>query len=205
LSDHDRTELAITIDRNPQPAEVETLLAALPIDTPKGRRNYAMVLMLARLGLRAAEVVAIQLDDIDWRAGELMVRGKGLQHDRVPIPPDVGAAIAEYARRDRVTTSRALFVTERAPNGPFGDGQVLNAILKDAFARTGLKPPCKFVGSHVLRHSLATNLVRQGASLSEIGDMLRHRSRSSTMIYAKLDIEGLRSIAQPWPTAGDSR
>ena len=188
-----------------KPAEVETLLAALPIDTPKGRRNYAMVLMLARLGLRAAEVVAIQLDDIDWRAGELMVRDKGLQHDRVPIPPDVGAAIAEYARRDRVTTSRALFVTERAPNGPFGDGQVLNAILKDAFARTGLKPPCKFVGSHVLRHSLATNLVRQGASLSEIGDMLRHRSRSSTMIYAKLDIEGLRSIAQPWPTAGDSR
>jgi integrase/recombinase XerD len=186
-----------------KPAEVETLLAALPIDTPKGRRNYAMVLMLARLGLRAAEVVAIQLDDIDWRAGELMVRGKGQRHDRVPIPPDVGAAIAEYARRDRVTTARALFVTERAPNVPFGDGQVLNAILKDAFARTGLKPPCKYVGSHVLRHSLATHLVRQGASLSEIGDMLRHRSRSSTMIYAKLDIEGLRSIAQPWP--GDAR
>ena len=188
-----------------KPEEVETLLAALPTDTPKGRRNYAMVLTLARLGLRAAEVVAIQLDDIDWRAGELMVRGKGQRHDRVPIPPDVGAAIASYARRDRVTTSRALFVKERAPNGPFGDSQVLNAILKDAFARTGLKPPCKYVGSHVLRHSLATNLVRQGASLSEIGDMLRHRCRSSTMIYAKLDIEGLRSIAQPWPTAGDAR
>ena len=187
------------------PTEVETLLAALPADTPKGRRNRAMVLMLARLGLRAAEVVAIQLDDIDWRAGELMVRGKGQRYDRVPIPSDVGAAIAEYVRWDRVTSSRALFVTERAPNEPFGDGQVLNAILKDAFTRTGLKPPCKYVGSHVLRHSLATNLVRQGASLSEIGDMLRHRSRSSTMIYAKLDIEGLRSIAQPWPTAGDAR
>jgi integrase/recombinase XerD len=188
-----------------KPEEVETLLSALMIDTPTGRRNYAMVLTLARLGLRAAEVIAIQLDDINWRAGELLVRGKGQRHDRVPIPPDVGAAITEYVRRDRVTASRALFVTERAPNGPFGDGQVLNAILKDAFARTGLKPPCKYVGSHVLRHSLATNLVRQGASLSEIGDMLRHRCRSSTMTYAKLDIEGLRSIAQPWPTAGGAR
>jgi integrase/recombinase XerD len=188
-----------------KPEEVETLLSALVIDTPTGRRNYAMVLTLARLGLRAAEVITIQLDDIDWRAGELMVRGKGQRHDRVPIPPDVGTAIAEYVRRDRITASRALFVTERAPNEPFGDGQVLNAILKDAFARTGLKPPCKYVGSHVLRHSLATNLVRQGASLSEIGDMLRHRCRSSTMIYAKLDIEGLRSIAQPWPMAGGAR
>jgi site-specific recombinase XerD len=188
-----------------QPEEVEALLAALPTDTPTGRRNYAMVLTLARLGLRACEVIAIQFDDIDWRAGELMVRGKGQRHDSVPIPPDVGAAIANYVRRDRVTASRALFVKERAPNGPFGDSQVLNAILKDAFARTGLKPPCKYVGSHVLRHSLATNLVRQGASLSEIGDMLRHRCRSSTMIYAKLDIEGLRSIAQSWPTAGDSQ
>jgi integrase/recombinase XerD len=188
-----------------KPEEVETLLAAVLIDTPMGRRNYAMVLLLARLGLRAAEVITIQLDDIDWRGGELLVRGKGQRHDRVPIPPDVGAAITEYVRRDRVTASRALFVTERAPNRPFADGQVLNAILKDAFARTGLKPPCKYVGSHVLRHSLATNLVRQGASLSEIGDMLRHRCRSSTMIYAKLDIEGLRSIAQPWPTAGGAR
>lgn len=185
--------------------EVELLLAALPTDTPKGRRNYAMVLTVARLGLRAAEVIAIQIDDIHWRAGELMVRGKGQRHDRVPIPPDVGAAIAAYVSRDRVTTSRALFVRERAPNEPFGDGQVVNAILKDAFTRTGLRPPCKYVGSHMLRHSLATNLVRQGASLSEIGDMLRHRCRSSTMIYAKLDIEGLRSIAQRWPAAGDAR
>ena len=185
-----------------KPEEIEALLGALPTDTPNGRRNYAMVLTVARLGLRAAEVIAIQLDDIDWRAGAIMVRGKGQRHDRVPIPPDVGAAIADYVSRDRVTTSRALFVKERAPNGPFVDGQILNAILSDAFARTGLKPPCRYVGSHLLRHSLATNLVRQGASLSEIGDMLRHRCRSSTMIYAKLDIDGLRSIAQPWPMAG---
>jgi integrase/recombinase XerD len=105
------------------------------------------------------------------------------------MPPDVDAAIAAYVSRDRVTTSRALFVKERPPNEPFGNVQLVNAILNDAFARTGLRPPCKYVGSHVLRHSLATNLARQGASLSEIGDMLRHRCRSSTIIYAKLDIE----------------
>jgi site-specific recombinase XerD len=120
----------------------------------------------------------------------------------VPLPPDVGSAIAEYIRRDRVTASRTLFVQQRTPNGPFCNGQVLNAILKDAFTRAGLKPLSKYVGSHVLRHSLATNMVRQGASLSEVSDMLRHRSRLSTMIYAKLDIDGLRSIAQPWPTIG---
>jgi len=123
----------------------------------------------------------------------------------MPIPPDVGEALTEYIQQDRVSTSRALFVTARAPNGPFKDGQVLNTILQEAFTRAGVTPPCRYVGSHVLRHSLATNLVRQGASLAEVSDMLRHRSRASTMIYAKLDIEGLRSIAQPWPVAGGAQ
>jgi integrase/recombinase XerD len=187
------------LPRHLTPEQVETVLAAVRADARLGRRNYAMIILLARLGLRAPEVVAIQLGDIDWRAGELVVRGKGQNHDRVPIPPDVGEALADYMRRDRVSTSRALFVSVRAPHGPFKDGTVLNTILKDAFTRTGVKPPCQYVGSHVLRHSLATNLIRQGASLPEVSDMLRHRSRASTLIYAKLDIEGLRSIAQPWP------
>jgi site-specific recombinase XerD len=182
--------------------QVEILLAAVRSDTPPGRRNYAMVLLLARLGLRAPEVIALQLEDIDWRAGELMVRGKGQRHDRVPLPQDVGEALADYIRLDRVTTSRALFVTDRAPHGPFKDGQILNAVLKGAFAKTGLKPPVPYVGSHVLRHSLAVKLVQRGASLDEISDLLRHRSRASTMIYAKVDIEGLRSVAQPWPAGG---
>jgi len=186
-------------------AQVETVLAAVRTEEPYGRRNHAMVLLRARLGLRAPEVVAVRLDDIDWRAGELIVRGKGENHDRVPIPPDVGEALTAYIRHDRALTSRALFVTVRAPHGPFKDGQVLNTILRAAFNRTGMKPPCRYVGSHVLRHSLATNLVRQGASLAEVGDMLRHRSRATTMIYARLDIEGLRSIAQPWPVAGGSQ
>jgi integrase len=147
-----------------------------------------MVLLIARLGLRAPEVIAIQIDDIDWRAGEIIVRGKGKRHDCVPLPPDVGEALTDYIRQDRTTTSRALFVTGRPPHHPFKDGQVLNCILRRAFFKVGLKPPVPYVGSHMLRHSLATNLVKRGAPLEEIGDMLRHRSRASTMIYAKLDV-----------------
>lgn len=185
--------------------QVDVLVRAVRTDTARGRRNYAMVLLLARLGLRAPEVIAMQIDDIDWRSGEIIVRGKGNRHDRLPLPPDVGEALTDYIRLDRKTTSRVLFVTERAPHRPFKDGQVLNSILKDAFARTGLTPPSPYVGSHILRHSLATNLVQRGASLEEIGDMLRHRSRASTMIYARLEIDGLRSIAQPWPVAGGAK
>jgi len=193
------------LPRHIAPDQVEAVLAAVRADELVGRRNYAMVLLLARFGLRAAEVVAMQLDDIDWRAGELVVRGKGKNHDRVPLPPDVGEALAAYVQQDRKSTSRALFVNSRAPHRPFKDGQVLNTILKAAFASAGVAPPCRYVGSHVLRHSLAVNLVRQGASLAEVADMLRHRSRVSTLIYAKLDVVGLRSIAQPWPVAGGAR
>lgn len=197
-----RQQYGARLPRHLTPDQVEVLLEAVRSGPYGGRRNYAMVLLMARLGLRASEVIAMRIDDIDWRAGEIMVRGKGDRHDRVPLPPDVGEALAAYVRHDRTTASRALFVRGRAPHHPFKDGQILNNILRDAFARSGLRPPAPYVGSHVLRHSLAVNLVRQGASLEEIGDMLRHRSRGSTMIYARLDIDGLRSIARPWPVAG---
>jgi integrase/recombinase XerD len=188
------------------PDQVEAVLASVRTNPRRGARDYAMLLLMARLGLRAPEVIAIQLDDIDWRVGELLVRGKGQRHDRLPIPPDVGEAISKYLREGRTSaTTRTLFVTHRAPNRPFKDSQVINAILKEAFAATGVKPPTPYVGSHVLRHSLATNMVRAGASLEEIGDLLRHRSRATTMIYAKLDTDGLRSIAQPWPVAEVAR
>lgn len=188
------------------PDEVEVVVASVRTNPQRGARDYAMLLLMARLGLRAPEVMAIQLDDIDWRAGELMVRGKGQQHDRLPIPPDVGEAIIRYLQEERTSaTTRTLFVTHRAPNRPFKDSQIINTILKEAFAATGVKPPIPYVGSHVLRHSLATNMVRAGASLEEIGDLLRHRSRATTMIYAKLDTDGLRSIAQPWPVAEVAR
>lgn len=188
------------------PDEVEAVVASVRTNPRRGARDYAMLLLMARLGLRAPEVIAIKLDDIDWRAGVLLVRGKGQQHDRLPIPPDVGEAISEYLREDRTSaTTRTLFVTHRAPNRPFKDSQVINTILKEAFAATGVKPPTPYVGSHVLRHSLATHMVRAGASLEEIGDLLRHRSRATTMIYAKLDTDGLRSIAQPWPSSEVAR
>jgi integrase/recombinase XerD len=185
--------------------QVEVVIAAVKVDTAIGRRNYAMVLLMARLGLRAAEVIAIQIDDIDWRAGELLVRGKGQLHDRLPLPKDVGEALASYIRQDRVTTSRALFVWHRVPHMAFADSQVISEVLKRAFERTRLNPPTRYVGSHILRHSLATDMVRRGASLAEIGEVLRHRARRSTMIYAKLDVEGLRSVAQDWPAAGGAK
>ena len=182
---------------------VEAVLASVRDNPRHGARDYAMLLLMARLGLRAVEVIAIQLDDIDWRAGELVVRGKGKLHDRLPITMEVGDALTSYLREDRgPATCRTMFVTHRAPHRPFKDGQIVNAILKVALASTGQKPAAPYVGSHLLRHSLATQLVNAGASLDEVGDVLRHRSRSSTMIYARLDIEGLRSIAQPWPVAG---
>jgi integrase/recombinase XerD len=182
--------------------QVDTILEAVRTTQPSGLRNYAMVLLMARLALRPPEVIAMQIDDIDWRSGEILVRGKGDRHDRLPLLPDVGKALADYVKLERVTTSRSLFVISRPPHRPFKDAQVLNEILGKAYSKTGLKPPAPYVGAQILRHSLATNLVRNGASLEEISDTLRHRSRATTMIYARLDIEGLRSVAQPWPTEG---
>jgi site-specific recombinase XerD len=182
--------------------QVEMILAAVRDKAPSSLRNYAMVLLMARLALRPQEVVSAQIDDIDWRSGEILIRGKGDRHDRLPLLPEVGKALADYIKLERVTTSRSLFVIDRAPHRPFKDAQVLNQILRKAYEDTGLKPPAPYVGAQILRHSLATNLVQNGASLEEISDTLRHRSRATTMIYARLDVEGLRTIAQPWPTTG---
>lgn len=194
------------LPRHLSPEGVEAVLANVRDHPRHGVRDYAMLLIMARLGLRAAEVIAIQLDDIDWRAGELLVRGKGQLYDRVPISAEVGEALSHYLREERGPAScRTLFVTHRAPHRPFKDGQIVNAIIKEALKATGQKPITPYVGSHLLRHSLATQLVNTGASLDEVGDVLRHRSRTSTMIYARLDIDGLRSLAMPWPTAGGAR
>ena len=191
------------LPRHLSPEGVEAVLAHVRDNPRHGARDYAMLLLMARLGLRALEVMAIQLDDIDWRAGELTVRGKGKLHDRLPITVEMGDALSHYLREERgPATCRTLFVTHRAPHRPFKDSQIVNDILKRALKATGQKPATPYVGSHLLRHSLATHLVNTGASLEEIGDVLRHRSRSSTMLYARLDIDGLRSIAQPWPILG---
>lgn len=193
------------LPRHLPPEQVDALLAAVRADTPIGRRNYAMMLVLARLGLRPQEVVAMQIDDIDWRAGEILIRGKGQRWERVPLPQEVGEALTAYIRSGRVTESRALFVSSKAPGVPFKRAIILNTILQKAYRKTGLKTPSPNVGSSVLRHSLATNLVQRGASLQEIANLLRHRSWATTMQYAKLDIDGLRSIAQSWPVKGGAK
>jgi len=195
----------VNTPRHLPPEDVQRLIDAARSDDDLGRRNYAMLLLMARLGLRSTEVIAIRLDDINWRAGEILIRGKGKLHDRMPLPADVGGSLADYMKNGRKGTSRVLFVSHKAPHQAFVDSQILNTILRQAFKKTGLKPPKKYVGSHVLRHSLATDMLRNGASLDEIGDVLRHRSRVTTMLYAKHDIEGLRSISQEWPTQGESQ
>jgi len=193
---------ASQLSRSLRPEDIERLIDAVWSPDAVGRRNYAMLMILARLGLRGTEVIAIELDDIDWRAGTILIRGKGRRQDRMPLPEDAGQAIVDYIRNGRRGSSRRLFVSTKPPHRPFVDAQILNATLSAAFEATGLRPPQKYIGSHLLRHSLAMDLLRKGASLDEIGDVLRHGSRATTAIYAKHDIEGLRSIARDWPNEG---
>ena len=190
------------VPRYLSPEDVEKLLNFIREHDLQARRNYAMLLLTARLGLRAQEVVKIQLEDIDWRVGELLIHGKGGYRDRMPLPRDVGDAIVDYLRHDRQGDSRFLFVSSKAPFKPFVDGQILRYILEKAYERTGIQPPQERIGSAILRHSLATDLLRKGASLAEVGDVLRHRSPMTTTIYARHDLDALRSVARSWPLEG---
>lgn len=178
------------------PDHVERLLRCCDRNTPSGQRDYAILLLLARLGLRGGEVLAMTLDDPDWEQGEIIVRGKGQRLDTLPLPKDVGAALVHYLRHVRpACATRTLFIRMRAPHR----GLRLSAIccvIRCALKRAGLDPD--FKGAHLLRHSLATNMLRKGASLDEIGQLLRHAQPTTTQIYAKVDIEALRRIAIPW-------
>lgn len=178
--------------------DVEHLLHCVDQKTPEGRRNYAILQLLARLGLRAAEVAALTLNDLDWDAGEIIVRGKGGRYDRLPLPDEVGQALANYLRDGRPSCStRRVFVRHRAPQRGFVNGEAIGTIVHRALDRAGLHPAHK--GAHLLRHSLATRLLRNGASLAEIGELLRHRDLNTTQIYAKVDESALRGLALPWP------
>ena len=187
------------------PAEqLAGLLDACDRTTPSGRRDYAILLLLLRLGLRAGEVVALELDDLDWRAGEVLVRGKGLRHDRLPLPADVGEAVAVYLRRDRPgCPTRRVFIRMKAPRRGFAGPSTVSTLVRRALERAGLRPTT--MGAHLLRHSLATGMLRQGASMAEIGELLRHRTPGTTEIYAKVDVEGLRALAHPWRWKGAGR
>jgi integrase/recombinase XerD len=160
-----------------------------------GRRDYAMLALLSRLGLRAGEVATLSLDDIDWRAGEVVVHGKGPRDERLPLPADVGEAIVGYLRRGRPRTdNRAVFIRGRAPVRPLSPSGVSRVVYK-ACTRAGIAR----VGAHVLRHTAATQMLRNGASLTEIGQVLRHRRVDTTAIYAKVDHAALAGLARPWP------
>jgi site-specific recombinase XerD len=175
--------------------QVRRLLASCDRRRAVGRRDFAILMLLARLGLRAGEVAALELGDIDWRAGELVVRGKGRREERLPIPVDVGEAIVGYLRRGRPRDGeRGLFLRARAPHGRLSGGGV-NAVVRQGCDRAGLP---RF-GAHRLRHTAATEMLRAGATLTEIGQVLRHRSLSTTAIYAKVDRVALRGLALPWP------
>jgi integrase/recombinase XerD len=188
-----------SLPRGLEPAAVTALLASCDRRTLLGRRDYAILLLLSRLGLRAGEVAAIGLDDIDWRAGLLLVRGKGGREDLLPLPVDIGEAIVSYLRCRPRCECRALFVRVTAPRERLNRSTVA-WVVRVACDRAGLPR----VGSHRLRHTAATEMLRKGASLTEIGQVLRHHEQRTTALYAKVDRDALRALARPWPSPSPS-
>jgi len=180
-----------------EPGQVAAMLAGCDTGTAAGRRDLAMLTLMARLAMRAGEVAALSLDDIGWRAGEVTVTGKGRRSERLPLPPDVGEAVAAYLRDGRPEAfegTRRLFLRLHAPHQGLTAGGVTQAVFAAA-QRAGLGR----VYAHRLRHSAATGMLRAGASLPEVGQVLRHRRLLSTAIYAKTDVPALRALARPWP------
>jgi site-specific recombinase XerD len=181
-----------------EPAQVEKLLTSCDRRRNRGRRDYAILLLLARLGLRAGEVAQLCLEDIDWQAGELCVHGKRARLDRLPLPQDVGQAIANYLKaRHSSESSRRVFLCTNAPYEGLANSQAVGAVVKRALNRARLFPAHR--GAHLLRHSLATSMLRRGATMVQIGQVLRHQQIQTTEIYAKVDVNALRALAQPWP------
>lgn len=187
------------IPRAIPPAQVDLVLASIDRKTVMGRRDYAILLILARLGLRAGEIKTLTLEDLDWQQGFITVRGKGGRYSQLPLPADVGEAIADYLRNGRpaVSSSRCVFLRAKAPIGGFNGQSGIGTVVRHALERAGINAARK--GAHQFRHALASQMLRQGASLSEIGELLRHRSPQTTAIYAKVDLVSLATLALPWP------
>jgi integrase/recombinase XerD len=175
---------------------VARLLAACDPATLTGSRDLAVLTMVARLGLRSVEVARLELDDIDWRAGEFTVRGKARRVDRLPLVTDVGETLAGWLQRRPATTSRRLFVTTKAPIV-----DIRPSLVSETLRRVCLRCGVEVIGAHRLRHGLATDMLQRGASLVEVGQVLRHRDLATTAVYAKVDVDNLRRLAQPWPGA----
>jgi site-specific recombinase XerD len=187
-----------SLPRALEAGEVTRLLASCDRATAIGRRDRAILSLLARLGLRCCELAALCLDDIDWRAGEIAIRGKGSATERLPLPHDVGEALADYLRDGRSASARfrEVFVTAKAPRRPLSPTAVTH-VVGSACKRAGIRP----VGAHRLRHTLASDLLRAGTPLAQIAPVLRHASVATTAIYAKVDRDALRTLARPWPLA----
>lgn len=178
-------------------AQVDALLEGCDRSTNSGRRDYAVLTLLARLGLRSGEVAALQLGDVDWRAGELMVRGKARRQDRLPLPVEVGEALADYLRRSRPRSEyRQVILTLYAPFRPIQPCSITNIVYR-ACRRAGVA----LVGGHRLRHALATEMLRQGGNLKEIAQVLRQSDLGTTSGYAKVDRIALHAVARAWPGA----
>jgi len=190
-----------TVPKSIPARDVEQLLRRCRRRSEAGLRDYAILMLMARLGLRGGEVVALALGDFDWEAGTLRVHGKGGRQDLLPLPTDVGEAVARYLRHGRHACScRNVFVRARAPRRAFASTVAICTIVRRALERAGLNPPHK--GGHILRHALACSMLRRGATLTEIGQVLRHRRADTTSIYAKVDIGALRVLAPAWPGGG---
>lgn len=188
----------VGIPRAISASQVRSLLARCDRLTATGRRDYAVLLLLARLGLRASEIVQLRLDDLDWDEGAIRIRGPAQRCDRLPMPADVGAALVDYLRDGRpACPARNVFIRSRAPRRGLLGPSAVSCIVFRALRRAGIESP--FKGAHLLRHSLATQMLGNGASLSEIGEILRHRNPQTTTIYAKVDLASLHALALPWP------
>jgi site-specific recombinase XerD len=188
-----------SLPRYLQEAEVEKIISSCDISSPVGKRNRAILLLLARLGLRVGDIVELRLGDIDWKDATVQVSGKGHRAVRLPLTKEVGLALVDYLKDGRPPLDTdVVFVRLRAPLRPFGSHSAISVIVSRAMHRAGVA--CQSQGAaHVLRHSVATSMLRYGATLQEIADILRHRSIVTTQIYAKVDVTMLKEIAQPWP------
>ena len=183
------------------PGQVERILKHCDQQTPSGKRDYAILLLLARLGLRAGEVVGLTLNDINWEEGHITLRSKGGRWAQLPLPAEVGEALACYLEHGRpCCASRNVFIRQRAPRVGFANSIAICSLVERALVRAKIDSPRK--GAHLFRHTLATEMLRQGASLSEIGQLLRHQHPNTTTIYAKVDLPSLRPLALPWPGGG---
>jgi len=177
--------------------QVEKVLRCCDRRTKTGKRDYAILLLLARLGLRGGEVAKLTLDDIGWDAGELLIRGKGAAMNKLPLREDVGSALADYLQKARPhCSSRHVFIRSRAPNANLLGASTIGSIVLRALVRAEIHSPHR--GAHVFRHSLATRMLAHGASLAQIGQVLRHQSVQTTELYAKVDLVALRQLTHPW-------